>query len=472
MRGRSPRSSPASSPLAVGVAGIALSLGFGLGSLTQPGPGLWPFVVSVAVTALSLAQLAFGRDARTPRRSPGRASLTALGVLTLVGLAALLPVIGFEMPVAAASWSIWLRFLGGESWRTSAVISVVTVAAFYALFVLALSDPPPAPDLKGGLVMDFSPDARRLRHRPAADQPALLPRRRRHRHAHRRAARPRPGGDHRDPAADHLRHRAGLGDHHAGRHLLRRAVRRHHHLGAAPPARRGVARSSPSSTGSRWPSRARAGTALGIAAIGSFIGGTVSIIGLSVLAPVVAGYALDFGPPEYAALGAARRPAGLDGQQRRQAQGRHRRRDRPAARDRRPGRLHRRRALHVRQPQPGRRHRLRADRHGPLRPRRDPLQPRGERHKKVHAPAKVTKVWPSRAGPAESKGAIGRGSGSASAWASCPVAAPCSSSLVAYAVEKRRAKQPERFGRGRHRGRGRPRRPRTTRPRRRRSSRC
>src|SRR5689334_22501931 len=47
----------------------------------------------------------------------------------------------------------------------------------------------------------------------------------------------------------------------------------------------------------------RAGTALGVAAIGSFIGGTVSIIGLSVLAPVIAGYALDFGPPEYAALG-------------------------------------------------------------------------------------------------------------------------------------------------------------------------
>src|SRR3954451_5320832 len=46
----------------------------------------------------------------------------------------------------------------------------------------------------------------------------------------------------------------------------------------------------------------RAGTALGIAAIGSFIGGTVSIIGLTFLAPLVAGFALDFGPPEYTAL--------------------------------------------------------------------------------------------------------------------------------------------------------------------------
>ncbi|WP_324012185.1 tripartite tricarboxylate transporter permease [Microbacterium sp. JZ37] len=48
--------------------------------------------------------------------------------------------------------------------------------------------------------------------------------------------------------------------------------------------------------------RGKAGTALGIAAIGSFIGGTVAIIGLTVFAPIVAGWALSFGPAEYAAL--------------------------------------------------------------------------------------------------------------------------------------------------------------------------
>ena len=46
----------------------------------------------------------------------------------------------------------------------------------------------------------------------------------------------------------------------------------------------------------------RAGTALGIAAIGSFFGATISIIGLTFLAPLVASFALDFGPPEYTAL--------------------------------------------------------------------------------------------------------------------------------------------------------------------------
>src|SRR3546814_9998200 len=44
----------------------------------------------------------------------------------------------------------------------------------------------------------------------------------------------------RSPAAAHLRPGTGHRDHHAGRHLLRGPVRRHHHLGAAAPAGRGV----------------------------------------------------------------------------------------------------------------------------------------------------------------------------------------------------------------------------------------
>lgn len=46
----------------------------------------------------------------------------------------------------------------------------------------------------------------------------------------------------------------------------------------------------------------KAGTALGIAAIGSFIAGTLSTIGLMLLAPPMAKAALAFGPPEYFSL--------------------------------------------------------------------------------------------------------------------------------------------------------------------------
>lgn len=46
----------------------------------------------------------------------------------------------------------------------------------------------------------------------------------------------------------------------------------------------------------------RAGVALGLSAIGSFIGGTVSLIGLVMVAPLMVDFALAFGPQEFFAL--------------------------------------------------------------------------------------------------------------------------------------------------------------------------
>jgi len=48
--------------------------------------------------------------------------------------------------------------------------------------------------------------------------------------------------------------------------------------------------------------KGRAGAALAIAAVGSYIAGTVSVVGLMFLAPPLAAFALKFGPPEYFAL--------------------------------------------------------------------------------------------------------------------------------------------------------------------------
>ncbi len=48
--------------------------------------------------------------------------------------------------------------------------------------------------------------------------------------------------------------------------------------------------------------KGRAGAALGVAAIGSFIAGTVGVIGLTAVAPPLAAAALKFGPPEYFSL--------------------------------------------------------------------------------------------------------------------------------------------------------------------------
>ncbi|RNB85371.1 tripartite tricarboxylate transporter permease [Brevibacillus nitrificans] len=54
--------------------------------------------------------------------------------------------------------------------------------------------------------------------------------------------------------------------------------------------------------GNQMAKQGRAGTALGVAAIGSFIGGITSLFALAFVGPPLAEFALKFGPPEYFAL--------------------------------------------------------------------------------------------------------------------------------------------------------------------------
>ena len=191
----------------------------------------------------------------------------------------------------------------------------------------------------------------------------------------------------------------------------------------------------------------KAGTALGVAAIGSFIGGTVSIVALSLLAPLVASFALDFGPPEYTALALL----GI---------------------------------LLVSTVSSG--HRLKAiiaacvglllatvGRDGFTSAERftfdnlsladgldfvpiamglfglgEILYNLEERHRAVQAPATIANVWPSKKDLRQSAGAIGQGSVLGFFLGILPGGGATLSSLAAYALEKRRAKDPSRFGRG------------------------
>src|SRR3712207_6335529 len=54
--------------------------------------------------------------------------------------------------------------------------------------------------------------------------------------------------------------------------------------------------------GNKMARAGRAAAALATAALGSFVAGTIGTLGLTFLAPVVADFALNFGPPEYVAL--------------------------------------------------------------------------------------------------------------------------------------------------------------------------
>ena len=124
--------------IAVGLGALVLSLAMGLGSLAAPQPGLWPFIISCVMVALGVFQLIAGRRNRDAEKFTRMSMAPLTGLVTLALMVALMPVIGFELP-ALVLCIIWMRFLGGETWRSTLLVSAVVVAAFYGIFVLALN---------------------------------------------------------------------------------------------------------------------------------------------------------------------------------------------------------------------------------------------------------------------------------------------------------------------------------------------
>lgn len=128
--------------IAVALLGLVagwLSLDLGIGTLTDPGPGLWPLIVSVLLSVLGVL-IAIQREGTEPFTR--QALFVGLGLISLAAYAAVIEHVGFEIPTIVLL-AVWLRFLGNESWRTTAVVSVLATAGAYGLFITALGVPVP-----------------------------------------------------------------------------------------------------------------------------------------------------------------------------------------------------------------------------------------------------------------------------------------------------------------------------------------
>jgi putative tricarboxylic transport membrane protein len=126
----------------LGVATLIGSWSLGVGSARTPDSGMWPLLVSIALVVLAVVLLVTARRTNDAERFSRASWLVLAGVATMVVFVAVIQYVGFEIPAALLCF-VWLRFLGREGWRTSIIGSLAVVAAFYAIFVVALSVPVP-----------------------------------------------------------------------------------------------------------------------------------------------------------------------------------------------------------------------------------------------------------------------------------------------------------------------------------------
>jgi hypothetical protein len=121
--------------LATGIAAAFGARDLGVGSLSDPGPGLWPLIVS---GVLILSGVAVGLRPGDGAEPIGRdAWAVAVACLSLVAYTVVIRAVGFELPTLVLL-AFWLRVLGGEPWPTTIAVSVGITAAVYVVFILAL----------------------------------------------------------------------------------------------------------------------------------------------------------------------------------------------------------------------------------------------------------------------------------------------------------------------------------------------
>ena len=228
--------------IAVGTLAVAIAQDYPLGTARRMGPGYFPIGLGALLVLFGIYVLVKGL--RGGGRIEAGWSLRALVVLPLA-----LALFGFLMSragfVPALVVLVFASAAAGSEFKLLEIVAltVVLTALSTAVFVWGLGLPYPlvCRALGGPRGPVRQPDLR-LQRRLLAAEPALLLHRRARRHADRRAAGHRPARHHRHAAADHPRGAAGRSPDHAGRHLLRRPVRRLDHGDPGQPAGRDLER--------------------------------------------------------------------------------------------------------------------------------------------------------------------------------------------------------------------------------------
>ncbi|MFJ2619243.1 tripartite tricarboxylate transporter TctB family protein [Glutamicibacter sp. NPDC087344] len=124
--------------LALSIGGVIMSINLDLGTPQTPKAGMWPFIVSVIIGVMAIVQLTVGRKGGEDGEKFSKFSwFPLIGFGTLILLTLLMPLVGFEVPAFLLCF-VWMRWLGGERWRSATIYSLLVVVLFYLIFIVAL----------------------------------------------------------------------------------------------------------------------------------------------------------------------------------------------------------------------------------------------------------------------------------------------------------------------------------------------
>ena len=121
--------------LVAGVVIGAVSWGYGFGSVSQPGPGLYPFFVGAAIAVLSSFILITGSGSRTSKPvldMEGARTLVFMALTFCLWIVAM-PLLGYVVVTLLATYA-FCKIMKLEGWWKPLAVSAGTALFIYVLF--------------------------------------------------------------------------------------------------------------------------------------------------------------------------------------------------------------------------------------------------------------------------------------------------------------------------------------------------
>ena len=113
-----------------------------MGSLGNPGAGVWPAGLSIGLAISSLMLLVTERSGDDYEPLTKRTVVVVGGFALMAVFTLIFSATGLGLATLVLSL-IWLRWLAGESWKTTVILSISFSVAFVVIFDLLLKLPMP-----------------------------------------------------------------------------------------------------------------------------------------------------------------------------------------------------------------------------------------------------------------------------------------------------------------------------------------
>lgn len=123
-------------PLVIGLFFLVMGQNLNMGALNNPGPRLWPFILSIACIVSAVVLFIFARTGSGTEKFTAGVKYVALGAVSLLAYS-VIESVGFELPTLVVA-VVWLKLIGRETWLSTLLYGVGAVVAVYLIFIIGL----------------------------------------------------------------------------------------------------------------------------------------------------------------------------------------------------------------------------------------------------------------------------------------------------------------------------------------------